>query len=124
MSTRYTDDHEWVTVEGDVATVGVTNYAQEQMGDVVFVEGPAVGDSLDKGGESGVIESVKAASETYAPLSGEVVEINEDLEGDPTLINSAPETDGWMYKIKLSDAGELDDLMDKTAYDAHVEGLG
>ncbi len=124
MSTKYTADHEWVTVEGDVATVGVTNYAQEQMGDVVFVEGPAVGDRLDKGGESGVIESVKAASETYAPLSGEVVEINEDLEGDPTLINSAPETDGWMYKIKLSDAGELEDLMDKTAYDAHVEDLG
>lgn len=124
MSVKFTDDHEWISVEGDIATVGVTNYAQEQMGDVVFVEAPGIGDTLDKGGESGVIESVKAASEIYAPVTGEVVEINEALEDDPALINTSPEGDGWMYRIKLSDAGELDDLMDRAAYDAHVEGLG
>ena len=121
---KYTEDHEWLRVDGDVVVVGITQYASTQLGDVVFVEVPAVGDTLDKGGESGVVESVKAASEIYAPLTGEIVEVNEALEDDPALINSSPEADGWMYKIKLADASEVDDLMDKAAYDAHVEGLG
>ncbi len=124
MTLKFTDDHEWINIEGDIATVGVTNYAQEQLGDVVFVELPDVGADLDKGGDSGVIESVKAASEIYSPATGEVTEVNESLNDDPALINSAPESDGWMFKIKLSNPGELDDLMDKAGYDAHVEGLG
>ncbi len=124
MAIKFTDDHEWIDINGDIATVGVTNYAQEQLGDVVFVELPDMGATLDQGGESGVIESVKAASEIYAPVAGEIVEVNEALNDDPALINSAPEGDGWMYKIKLSDPSELDDLMDKAGYDAHVEGLG
>jgi glycine cleavage system H protein len=123
MALKFTDDHEWIDIVGDIATVGVTNYAQEQLGDVVFVEVPDVGATLEQGGESGVIESVKAASEIYAPATGEVVEANEGLDGDPALINTAPEGDGWMYKIKLSDPSELDELMDKAGYDAYVEGL-
>lgn len=123
MSIKYTNDHEWVSVEGDTATVGITNYAQEQLGDVVFVEMPDVGAQLDQGGDSGVIESVKAASEIYAPIGGEVTAINEGLNDDPALINTAAEGDGWMYKITMSDTSQLDELMDKAAYDSFVEGL-
>ncbi len=124
MSIKFTNDHEWINVEGDTATVGITEYAQEQLGDVVFVELPDVGAQLDQGGDSGVIESVKAASEIYAPIDGEVTEVNEALNDDPALINSSAEGDGWMYKMKISDSGQLDGLMDKAAYDEYVEGLG
>lgn len=124
MSIKFTNDHEWVSIEGDTAMVGITNYAQEQLGDVVFVELPDVGAQLDQGGDSGVIESVKAASEIYAPINGEVTEVNEALNDDPALINTSAEGDGWMYKMTISDSGQLDDLMDKAAYDSYVEGLG
>ena len=124
MSIKFTNDHEWINVEGDTATVGITEYAQEQLGDVVFVELPDVGAQLDQGGDSGVIESVKAASEIYVPIDGEVTEVNEALNDDPALINSSAEGDGWMYKMKISDSGQLDGLMDKAAYDEYVEGLG
>lgn len=124
MSIKFTNDHEWISIDGEIATVGITNYAQEQLGDVVFVEAPDVGTDLDQGGDSGVIESVKAASEIYAPISGTVTEVNEALADDPALINTAAEGDGWMYKMSVSDAGQLDELMDKAAYDAFVEGLG
>lgn len=124
MSIKFTNDHEWISIEGDVATVGITNYAQEQLGDVVFVETPDVGADLDQGGDSGVIESVKAASEIYAPISGTITEVNEALADDPALINTSAEGDGWMYKMSVADAGQLDDLMDKAAYDAFVEELG
>ena len=124
MSIKFTNDHEWVDVDGDTATVGITNYAQEQLGDIVFVELPDVGDTMEQGDETGVIESVKAASEVYAPVSGEITEINGDLTDDPALANSSAEADGWMYKIKLSDTGQLDDLMDKGAYDTYVGELG
>ncbi len=124
MSIKFTNDHEWVNVDGDTAMVGITNYAQEQLGDVVFVELPDVGADLDQGGDSGVIESVKAASEIYAPISGEISEVNEALNDNPALINTAAEGDGWMYKMTVSNASQLEDLMDKAAYDAYVEGLG
>lgn len=124
MSIKFTNDHEWISIDGDTATVGITNYAQEQLGDVVFVETPDVGADLDQGGDSGVIESVKAASEIYAPISGTVTEVNEALADDPALINTSAEGDGWMYKMSVADAGQLDDLMDKAAYDAFVEELG
>jgi glycine cleavage system H protein len=120
MPVKYTKDHEWIAVDGDTATIGITNHAQEQLGDVVFVELPSVGKSLKKGGEAAVVESVKAASEVYAPVTGEVVEINKDLEGDPALVNRGAEDDGWFMKVKIADAKELDDLMDKAGYDAFV----
>ncbi|MEM7223093.1 MAG: glycine cleavage system protein GcvH [Pseudomonadota bacterium] len=121
--TKYTDDHEWVAVDGDVATIGITNYAQEQLGDVVFVDLPDVDAEFSKGDEAGVIESVKAASELYAPVSGSVAEVNEALNDEPALLNSAPETDGWILKMKLSDAKELDELMDDAAYKELVASL-
>ena len=124
MSIKFTNDHEWVEVDGDIAIVGITNYAQEQLGDVVFIELPETGDTIDQGDETGVIESVKAASEVYAPVSGEIIEVNDALADDPALANSSAEADGWMYKIKLSDPDQLDELMDKGAYDAYVEELG
>ncbi|MEZ5839291.1 MAG: glycine cleavage system protein GcvH, partial [Hyphomicrobiales bacterium] len=105
---RFTEDHEWVRVEGDTATIGITDYAQSQLGDIVFVELPAVGRSLAKGDEAGVVESVKAASEVYAPVSGEVVAVNATLETAPETVNSAAEGDGWFAKVKLSDTGELE----------------
>jgi len=123
MSTKYTEDHEWITVDGDVATVGITDYAQKSLGDIVFVETPEVGSEVSAGDEAGVVESVKAASEIYVPLSGEVVEANEDLEAEPSKVNTDPTTEGWMFKIKMSDPSELDGLMDEDAYKAHVEGL-
>jgi glycine cleavage system H protein len=120
MSKRYTKEHEWISVDGDVATIGITNHAQEQLGDVVFVELPSVGKAVTKGGDAAVVESVKAASEVYAPVSGEVVEVNKELEGDPALVNREAEGGAWFMKVKLKDKGELADLMDKAAYDKFV----
>jgi glycine cleavage system H protein len=117
---KFSEEHEWVLVDGDVATVGVTNFAQEQLGDVVFVELPEVGDEVEVGGDAGVVESVKAASELYAPLSGEIVEVNETLEDNPGLVNSDPENDGWFFKIKLSNMDELNELMDDAGYKAFI----
>ncbi|MHC5654569.1 glycine cleavage system protein GcvH [Stappia sp.] len=123
MSTRFTEDHEWITVSGDVATVGITDYAQSQLGDVVFVELPDVGRKLAKGDEAAVVESVKAASEVYAPLDGEVVEVNAALADAPGTVNEDPEGGAWFVRIKLADASQLESLMDEAAYKAHVEGL-
>ncbi len=120
MSVKFSKDHEWVSVAGDIATIGITNHAQEQLGDVVFVELPAIGKKVSKGGDAAVVESVKAASEVYAPLTGEVVEVNKDLEGDPALVNRGAEGDGWFMKVKFSDAAELGELMDRAAYDKFV----
>ena len=117
MSTVYfTDEHEWLSVEGDVATVGITNYAQEQLGDLVYVDLPDVGSSVEKGDDAAVVESVKAASDVYAPASGEILETNESLTDDASIVNSSAESDGWLYKMKLSDTSELDELMDADAY--------
>lgn len=123
MTVKYTKDHEWVRVEGDVATIGVTDHAQQQLGDVVFVELPDVGRKVEQGKEAAVVESVKAASEVFAPVSGEVVEVNHDLENEPARVNSGAETEGWFFKLKLSNPAELDSLMDVAAYTAYVEGL-
>jgi len=123
MSRLYTEDHEWIDVDGDTATVGITDYAQGQLGDVVFVELPDAGRAVTKGGEAAVVESVKAASDVYAPVSGTVTEANAALTDDPALVNTAPEAEGWFFKLTLSDAAELDGLMDKAAYDAFVAGL-
>ena len=120
---RFTQDHEWIRVDGDVGAVGITDYAQGQLGDVVFVELPEIGRQVAKGDEVAVVESVKAASEVYAPISGEVVEANEALTDQPALVNQAPLGDGWFFKIKLSDPGELEGLMDKAAYEAFVAGM-
>lgn len=123
MTRKYTEDHEWVEIAGDIATVGITDYAQQQLGDVVFVELPAAGKKVTKGGEAAVVESVKAASEVYAPLTGEVTETNVDLEAAPGTVNDDPHGKGWFFKMKLSDKGELDGLMDEAGYKAFVEGL-
>ena len=123
MSRLYTQDHEWIDVDGDTATVGITDYAQGQLGDVVFVELPEAGRAVTKGGEAAVVESVKAASDVYAPVSGTVTEANPALTDDPALVNTSPEADGWFFKLTLADAAELDGLMDKAAYDAFVAGL-
>ena len=119
--TRYSEDHEWIRVEGEVATVGITDYAQEQLGDIVFVELPDAGRSLEQGKEAAVIESVKAASEINAPLDGEVTESNSALADEPGLANSDPTGAGWFFKMKIADAGQLDKLMDEAAYKAHVD---
>ncbi|QTD55576.1 glycine cleavage system protein GcvH [Parasphingorhabdus cellanae] len=123
MSRYFTDEHEWVDVEGDTATVGITDYAQEQLGDIVFVETPEVGAALEQGDDAAVVESVKAASDVYAAVSGEVIEVNEALEDEPALVNSSAEEDGWFFRVTLSDKSELDDLMDEKAYKAFVDGL-
>ena len=123
MSRYFTKDHEWIEVGGDSATVGITDYAQGQLGDIVFAEVPAVGASLTKGGDAAVVESVKAASDVYAPVSGVVTENNGALEADPALVNTDPEGEGWFFKLTLSDASELDGLMDAAAYQAFVGGL-
>ncbi len=120
---RFTDQHEWVRVDGDVATIGITDYAQEQLGDVVYVELPEVGKSVAAGDEAAVVESVKAASEVYAPVSGEVVEVNADLEGAPGGVNEDAMGKGWFVKVKLSDRSELAKLMDEDAYKSFVDGL-
>lgn len=121
MSTYYTKEHEWIRVEGDSATVGITDYAQAQLGDVVFVEVPSAGARLEKGKEAAVVESVKAASDVYAPVSGEVIEGNQALVDDPALVNSAPEGEGWFFKLRLSDNEELNGLMDAEQYKAFCE---
>ncbi len=120
---KFTEEHEWLEVDGDIATVGITDYAQNALGDVVFVELPEVGATYEKGDEVSVVESVKAASEVYAPLAGEIVEVNEALEGEPALVNTAALDKGWFFKMKIADLGELDDMMDETAYNEFVEGL-
>ena len=116
MTTKFTPDHEYIRVEGSTGIVGITPYAQEALGDIVFVELPAVGKVLKKGDEAAVVESVKAASEIYAPVSGTVTEVNEELTGNPGLINADPETTGWIYKIAIADAAEVDGLLDDAAY--------
>ena len=118
---KYSQEHEWVDVDGDIATCGISDFAQEQLGDVVFVELPDVGRAVSKDEEIAVVESVKAASDIFAPVSGEVTEVNEALVDAPETVNAGAETDGWMFKIKLSDAGELDGLMDADAYTAFSE---
>lgn len=123
MSVLFTPDHEWLKIEGDVATVGITTYAQSQLGDVVFVELPEIGRSFNKGDDAAVVESVKAASEVYAPVSGEVVEANAALPDAPQTVNEAPEGDGWFFKIRLADKAELDELMDQAAYQAYLDTL-
>ncbi|MBX8799650.1 glycine cleavage system protein GcvH (plasmid) [Pseudochrobactrum algeriensis] len=116
----FTEDHEWLSVEGDIATVGITNHAQEQLGDLVFVELPEVERVVEKGEAIVVVESVKAASDVYAPLNGEVIEINEELNGNPALVNSAAEGEGWLWKMKISDAAQLEGLLDAAGYQALV----
>ncbi len=123
MTLYFTQDHEWLRVDGDVATAGVTDYAQGQLGDVVFVELPPVGKTVSKGKEAAVVESVKAASDVYSPVSGTVLEANAALEADPALVNTSPEGEGWFFKLSLSDPGELAGMMDETAYRAFVAGL-
>ena len=123
MSRYFTDEHEWIEVEGNIATVGITDYAQMQLGDIVFAEVPAVGAALSKGGDAAVVESVKAASDVYAPVSGTVSEGNDALAEDPSLVNSDPEGTGWFFKIELDDLSELDGLMDASAYKAFVDSL-
>lgn len=123
MPRYFTDEHEWIDIEDDEATVGITDYAQEQLGDIVFVELPEAGTALDKGGDAAVVESVKAASDVYAPISGEVTEGNGALEEEPALVNSSPEEDGWFFKMTVGDASELEGLMDEAAYKEFVEGL-
>lgn len=116
----FTEDHEWLSVEGDIATVGITNHAQEQLGDLVFVELPEVERVVEKGEAIVVVESVKAASDVYAPLNGEVIEINEELNGNPALVNSAAEGEGWLWKMKVSDESQLEGLLDAAGYQALV----
>ena len=123
MTTRYTKDHEWVRLDRDTATVGISRHAAEQLGDVVFVELPEVGRRVEKGGEAAVVESVKAASEVYAPVSGEVVEVNPKLADAPQTVNESAEGEGWFLKLKVADASELDDLMDEAAYKAYLGSL-
>jgi glycine cleavage system H protein len=123
MSLHFTKDHEWIRVEGDTATVGITDHAQSQLGDIVFAEAPEAGRAVTKGGEAAVVESVKAASDVYAPASGEVTEANPAIADDPSIINSDPEGQGWFFKLKLSDPSELDGLMDEPAYREFVASL-
>jgi glycine cleavage system H protein len=120
---KYSEEHEWVTVEGEIATVGITNYAQKALGDIVFVESPDIGSEIIQGDETGVVESVKAASDIITPVSGKVVEVNEDLEAAPNTVNTDPTGAGWMFKVKLSNAEELSGLMNDEEYKAHCESL-
>jgi glycine cleavage system H protein len=125
MTRYFTKEHEWIDVDGDgvTATVGITRYAQEQLGDIVFVELPTVGGTLSQGGDAAVVESVKAASDVYAPVSGTVSESNERLVDDPALINTDPEGEGWFFRLTLADTRQLDDLLDDVAYQSFVAGL-
>lgn len=118
--TYFTPDHEWIRVEGDVATVGITDYAQDQLGDLVFVQLPETGAELAKGESAVVVESVKAASDVYAPVDGTIVAANDALSANPGLVNSAPTGEGWLWKMSLKDTGQLDGLMDEAAYKAHI----
>jgi glycine cleavage system H protein len=121
MTVKYTREHEWIRIEGDMATVGITFYAQEQLGDVVFVELPEADTSADQGTEVAVVESVKAASDIYAPVTGTIIESNEELSDRPELVNEDPENDGWFFKMQLSDPSELDDLLDEADYQAFIQ---
>jgi glycine cleavage system H protein len=123
MSLYFTKDHEWIRVEGDQATVGISNHAQEALGDIVFAEAPEAGRQLSKGADAAVVESVKAASDVYSPVSGEVTEANPAIADDPSVINSDPEGEGWFFKLRLSDPGELEGLMDEAAYREFCETL-
>jgi glycine cleavage system H protein len=123
MSVYFTNEHEWVRVQGDTATVGISNHAQEQLGDIVFAEVPESGKRLGKGEEAAVVESVKAASDVYSPVSGTVIEGNSKVSDDPSIVNSDPEGEGWFFKIKLDDPGELDGLMDEGAYRDWIKTL-
>ena len=121
MTVKYTEDHEWVRIDGDIATVGITVHAQDALGDVVFVELPTVGATLAQKETAGVVESVKAAADVYMPVAGEVIEINDALQGDPSLANSDPLGAGWFFKVRLADPSQLDALMDETSYTAFTE---
>ena len=123
MARYFTVEHEWIDVAGDTATVGITDYAQGQLGDIVFVELPAPGMRVAKGGDAAVVESVKAASDVYAPISGEVTEANAALEEDPALVNSDAEGEGWFFKLTIADQAELDGLMDEAAYKSFCDSL-
>ena len=123
MPRYYSQDHEWIDVDGEVGTVGITDYAQGQLGDITFVELPESGSNQSKGDAACVVDSVKAASDVYAPVGGTVTEVNAALEGEPELVNTDPEGVGWLFKLTLADQSELDGLMDKVAYDAFVAGL-
>lgn len=123
MTTYFTREHEWIQVDGDTATVGITDHAQEALGDIVFTEVPEAGKQLSKGQEAAVVESVKAASDVYSPVSGEVAEGNQAVVDDPSLVNSDPEGAGWFFKIRLANSGELDGLMDEAAYREWVKTL-
>ena len=121
--TRFTEDHEWVRIVGDVATVGITEYAQEQLGDIVFVDLPEAGAEVAQGDEAAVIESVKAASDIYAPVTGEVGEVNDSLDAEPAIVNQDAQGEGWLFTMSIPDTGELDNLMDADAYKAFVAKL-
>ncbi len=123
MSVKYTEDHEWINVDGDIGTVGISPYAANALGDIVFVELPEIGREMAKGDEAAVVESVKAASEVYAPVAGEVTAVNEALEDAPETVNASADADGWFIKIKITDASELDALMDEAAYKTYCDGL-
>ncbi|MBX9897516.1 MAG: glycine cleavage system protein GcvH [Qipengyuania sp.] len=123
MPRYFTDEHEWIDVEGDTATVGITDYAQGQLGDIVFVELPRVGSEVARGKDAAVVESVKAASDVYAPITGEVTEANGALEDDPALVNSSPEDQGWFFKLTIANKSELDGLMDAAAYKSFCDSL-
>lgn len=123
MPRYFTQDHEWIEVDGDTGTVGITDYAQGQLGDITYVDLPEVGAALKRGDAPCVVDSVKAASDVYAPVSGTVTDVNEALGDEPELVNTDPETGGWLFRVTLADAGELDGMMDQAAYDAYIAGL-
>ena len=123
MTTRYTRDHEWIRLDGDVATIGITDYAQEQLGDIVFIELPEIGKKLDKGAEAAVVESVKAASEVFAPVTGEVVDVNGTLSDQPGAVNEDPEGNGWFMRMRVADKASIDGLMDADAYKAFLHTI-
>lgn len=123
MARYFTENHEWIDIEGDHATIGITDYAQEQLGDIVFVEVPESGSVLEKDADAAVVESVKAASDVYAPISGEILEGNDALADEPALVNTSPEEDGWFFRMSLSDSSQLEGLMDAKAYRAFVDSL-
>lgn len=121
---KYTKDHEWLRIDGDVATIGITPFAQEKLGDLVFVELPSAGAKLGKGAVAATVESVKAASDVYAPVGGEVVQVNEKLTGEPDLVNADPIGNGWLFKMKIADTAELDGLLEEAAYNALIDAEG
>lgn len=120
---KFTKEHEWLNIDGDTATVGITDYAQKELGDVVYVELPPIGDTFAKGEACSSIESVKAVSDIYAPVSGEIVDVNSDLEDNPELVNQSPYEEGWVFKIKIEDEGELEDQMDSDLYEEYLQGI-